>query len=624
VTGGVAHGDSRRPSTAVLLVHGIGDQAKGSTVQKFLIGLNKTLLTPVAYECDPDQVRAVVRVGERTIAVREVWWADVFCGDVVAGTFRARDLNAIAWFPWLNRRFDVAAGGGPSGAVAWTILVAPLTCLLQIVGWVLAVVASGLGRVLAVVAGGLGWVLPDGFGNPRRFLDTFLADVTNYTASAAHAAGADSPIASAADAVQQRFVDAANEVVADGASRLIVVAHSLGTLIAYHGISGVLSARNSNSTPILDDAVTRRIDTLITIGSPLEKIRWVWPMLTGPAADLRKRAPALRWTNLRDRLDLVSGKLRHRDTWGEVGDVALFGRAWLKEAHTAYERNPDFVRILAAELGYPAAPVLPLPWRHRVVLFARSIGYSLGAIVAIVLVVGVALVLAMLGGLILTVVVAIQSSTDAGQLGQRSAYESGRLTLYTAPVLIALAVLVLPIIYGRVVASYQHYAFRYGEWPAHPKQALTSETKVAGDKGTPDSASADGQSDPGAGTIGAGMRWRGRLGCAASALGYLALSYPVGVITTPIVFDMQYQEQLNPTEPEWIPSGHSPGVIAIEIIVGLLVLPAIGAVVGIVGMAGWSLFRGLPTAAHTYRQRVLETTRPPTPSAVAADRSDEE
>ncbi|MEV4314196.1 hypothetical protein [Actinocrispum sp. NPDC049592] len=408
----------------VVLVHGIGEQTQGETLTKFTVGVGRQMASEV------DRVsrdRAVLRLGHREVRVYETWWADILGKEAVDGSFDPFELHALAWFPWLNQRFGFYRPNRWAGALVWTILLTPVLFLLHI-------------PLLFLPRKGF---LP-------RLLDRVFADVTNYVSSAGHAMREDSTLAGAAVDIQRRFAGAIDAAAADGCTRIIVIAHSLGTVIAYHGLTGCVRAEDG--APITPSARSLVTD-LVTIGSPLEKVRWLWPSTMTTDVVL---AETLRWHNIRDRLDVVSGKMRH---FGPVVDLPLVGRANLIDAHVVYERNPAFVRLFFDLVGLGAVPVDKTPTGQRLGLlgmsmavstlfFALALGVAVAALLGVTLIIAVFLLVSAFFGM-------------AELVGGMHTDVLFQISFWSMAVL----VVGMGVGYGRVMAGRMHYAFRHRRWP---------------------------------------------------------------------------------------------------------------------------------------------------------------
>jgi hypothetical protein len=433
----------------VLLVHGIGEQRLGDTMDKFLRGFARGV--PDATLQRIDDGHATITLPQCELSVGEAWWAQELPAKDVAGSFDPRLVHVIAWFPWLNLRFGCYPGRPVLRSLLWTVILGPLAVLLQLSGAFVALILRALHVPL------------------KRLGDQVVADVQNYVSSAARTTRPASPLHDAADRIQQRFADALEDMRTSGCNRVIVVAHSLGTVVAFHGLTGLLSGIGSGAPrPAASPQARALVSDLVTIGSPLEKIRFIWPRLvetTQLGGAMPGETPgAVRWHNMRDRLDLVAGKLRHRSTWGVVSDHPLIGRAWLANAHTAYEQNPAFLRLLldAADAG-PVA-VRDTPLLERVRLFTMSLLMNVGALAAVCALLAITALLTALVVLVLAAVITVKSVGESGASGDQFT-SLARTTFDVSLVLLPIVYgLVVPLGWGRVMAGFEHYGYRYGRW----------------------------------------------------------------------------------------------------------------------------------------------------------------
>jgi hypothetical protein len=446
----------------IVLVHGIGSQRSGATLEKFIEGLQALARCPVTI-ISREPRRAIINVADSSVHVYESWWADILSGENVRGSFDPLMVNSIAWFPWLNLRFGCYPNRPVVRTVLWTVLLSPVMAGVQI-----------LFRPLFELV-----------GRAPKLFDEVVADATNYAESAAGAAR-HAQYGLAAEQILDR-VGSALEQAASECDQIVVIGHSLGSVIAYHAISGRLAqipGRNFSSR--VPSQALGKITTLITIGSPLEKIRWVYPMLVAP--DYRGTVTHRPyWINMRDRLDPVAGKIRHAKEFGAVQDSAVVGRAWLFNAHTAYVQNPKFFRLLFERIGLKKVPVARVSPAVRAMLLAKSLTLTLGAFLACLtlLAIWAGIVAGLVtGGLwIVSEIFNIKNAQGTAQFNAENATNVPAdpigLGVFWA---IALVVgLILPLAYGRYRAAPLHYAFRRQHWP----DSVTEETGEA-HQSTPD------------------------------------------------------------------------------------------------------------------------------------------
>jgi hypothetical protein len=150
----------------------------------------------------------------------------------------------------------------------------------------------------------------------------------------------------------------------DGCTEIQVLAHSLGTLVAYHAM---------NHTPSPPEAVVRaetpgaRLTRFHTIGCPLEKIHFFWPRLIAARSDRPSPAgqgpdgskvaievhPEFQRMNYYSGSDKVSGALRRFKGWRGIANHRLPGLGGVMSAHVAYKHNASFLFTLGEQLGAP-------------------------------------------------------------------------------------------------------------------------------------------------------------------------------------------------------------------------------------------------------------------------------
>lgn len=153
----------------------------------------------------------------------------------------------------------------------------------------------------------------------------------------------------------------------DGCTEIQVLAHSLGTLVAYHAMNGV---QLSPEIAAREETGAATLTRFHTIGSPLEKIHFFWPRLVASRGDKpslcgqgpESRAvvigvhPDFQWTNYYSVSDKVSGALRRFQGWRGIANRRLAGLGGVLSAHVAYKQSADFLRALAEQLGVAVAP----------------------------------------------------------------------------------------------------------------------------------------------------------------------------------------------------------------------------------------------------------------------------
>ena len=319
----------------VLLVHGIGLQERGSTTRSFVQGLKRSANTRILDDsCDSN---ARVLTTEHTlIRIYEVFWADYLTGSRVKDTFKPLEVQSLAVFPLLNRRAGLYRHAEYRTAWLWTSILAPLSALIFVFYPLIF-----LPRV-------------------RKMLDENAGDVFNYVNSAGRVLPPTDPLANVADQVVNEFYKTILQASEDGCSELRVIAHSLGTLVTYHAMGGYLLDR-----PLEDSELRYTRDSLpldlvrrvYTIGSPLNKVRSIWPRLI-PLADYsdatlvrgaeaasdrrikdKRGDSSVIWYNYYDVLDVVASRLRDFDGSARIRNHALFFWGGLYKAHTVYTQS---------------------------------------------------------------------------------------------------------------------------------------------------------------------------------------------------------------------------------------------------------------------------------------------
>jgi hypothetical protein len=389
-----AGSSGQSPSVGLLIVHGIGEQKPGDTVERFVRSIRRGVRDVTV----DTRGNGVLDIDGRTIRLYEVYWADLLNGEIARNTFDFDVALALPWFPGLNRlRGLYAPGGYPRWVSALrTLELVMLVAAAVIIYWTVTLFWLGTRRMLPNLRRILRGRRPDwtfqlvrpeeknffrailqtlrgrgvkrdaaSWGSADFLVDNFAGDVLTYVGSCRRALPESSPVRGRADEIIDRFHAALRAACDDGCSEIQIVAHSLGTVIAYHGITGYNLPLADDAGPFQDGATydpLSRVTRLYTIGSPLEKIRFLWPQLISKEAlgsvrygdgrphRLRRpgsqpQRPSFQWDNFRGRYDLVSGKLKHFDHWGPVKNHRVRRGGFLR-SHSIYQRSPEFLRIL--------------------------------------------------------------------------------------------------------------------------------------------------------------------------------------------------------------------------------------------------------------------------------------
>jgi hypothetical protein len=430
--------DHPEQTVGVVLVHGIGRQKLGESTARFVRALSHAYRTELPNRKEGNAT--VVELPGRSVRFYEACWSDVLTDEAVAGSFSAGQILELSWFPWLNLRAHLYEPPPRLRVLTWTIVLAPAAIGLLVL-WLVAVLAAACLRVT---------------GKLSAMFDQVIADVLNYVNSAGHATDRDSPLCEVATRVEQRFDQALDQAASDGCTYVHVVAHSLGTVIAARRLFGTQPLRTRG-------LVTR----LYTIGSPVRRVRFLWPRLFENV----RAAPQPEWINYWDRLDLISSRLRPEIRWCHVDDVALTGRAGLGHAHMAYVAHPRFVDRFADGVG--AVP----PPKHRqpagtFILAASSLLESLFVLLMVLAALILGLILCLFGAIISSVVGALSIASESGVSGHDYWSTAQLLFLILLGVWVVGYFVLFPIGYGRFKAGYGHRRHLY---PHRPQAACSAE-----------------------------------------------------------------------------------------------------------------------------------------------------
>lgn len=348
---------------AVLVVHGIGAQEPGEGVGKLLAGLDRVQPGSAAQVAHA----GMCTVGGQLVRLYEVYWADLLKGGITHGAFQMNELQSLSWFPWFNLWRGNYRNGGYSflTLLRWCVVLPIVNFFVLFAyygaGLVTQIVSSvNESRTEAKVRGTLWQVAREKAEKSAkltmldRILDEYVGDVLSYINSAGKAfhREADEPsvppeFEHVYAKIVQRFYDQLIKAQADGCSTIQIVAHSLGTVVAYHALSGLCFNDEARDDAQAIRAASVKVRHLYTIGSPLEKVRFFWPRLIPAAASLG--GVKVGWDNFASWFDPVAGKLRQFGAWTEVSNHRLLGGGFIR-GHVVYEHSPVFLRAFTRGL----------------------------------------------------------------------------------------------------------------------------------------------------------------------------------------------------------------------------------------------------------------------------------
>jgi hypothetical protein len=327
------NGESPEPiatasSPALIVIHGIGTQKPGDTLRQAVKGLlsvcpDATLADLAGVSIQPADIdsrglqRVHLRQGALTIRLFEVYWADLLPDQSVEKTFDKFDFEETTWFPLFNWRAGLLPRDEYPG---W------LMALRTLELWLLQVTMSVALEILTAFK-----------SVQSTVLDRTAADVWHY----AHSLGGEFAAGSWLTGVSEQILDRVHATWTEARSGgpVHLMGHSLGSVVAYHSITRRLPAH----------AVGR----LITVGSPLEKVRFLWAKLFPPAGEW-----TCDWTNYLTPSDPVSGSLKRFavDPRRPIRNVRLWGLGGYGQAHIGYFRDPRVACDVAGGLGAVVNP----------------------------------------------------------------------------------------------------------------------------------------------------------------------------------------------------------------------------------------------------------------------------
>jgi hypothetical protein len=407
----------------LLVVHGIGEQRPGETSQKLIAGLrrafggdievsNRRKAPPQAEtrqsrdhaELLPESIELSVRGFDRTLVLYEVYWADLMAGEKAAGSFQMRQLIALPWMRQQNTErglygnvqpqflpreesllllyfISTCAYYGYYGLRQAVSLIGMLWHTLLAVLFVLLIPTVTLSRLVAFLPGmrkrvaayhtalaalilwnrrGLAAAPPGGRHPVDVLLDGYVGDILSYVNTQGRQFFVTNvPDWNAGTGILKRFHDRLQQAC-DECDEVHLLAHSLGSVIAYHGITGYGLPPSEEHACTMD--LLTKLKGMYTFGSPIGKFRYFWPLLVGyrPTRVVIENGTPVRaastgeviacdWLNFYNPLDLVSGKLTPQPGFPPPINIRVL-ESGLIFSHVRYEQNEEFLDAIAPRL----------------------------------------------------------------------------------------------------------------------------------------------------------------------------------------------------------------------------------------------------------------------------------
>jgi pimeloyl-ACP methyl ester carboxylesterase len=315
--------------TAILIVHGVGQQHKYQTVADFAAGLQPTIERRTGVSLVAERVlMAVDGRAESVLRLRPDTSDSSACVDIVEYYYQPalqRRVETIDVVNWLvdtaehirklyetNARLKARLGGeeaktalGPSYMLARTAWL--LSILVPLWRWLRPVGEALLGRALPFWFSLIGRLIA---GRIEPLMRDFVGDVTAYTAIDPRL-----KLNDAREQILQGCVEMIKNLIERPGSqsqydRVVVAGHSLGSVVAYDALSRIAHQCATDLwRPSLN--VLNRLRGLVTFGSPLDKVALCfWPSDDETqAASPTSGGVRAQWNALRH--DLFAAMLQH-------------------------------------------------------------------------------------------------------------------------------------------------------------------------------------------------------------------------------------------------------------------------------------------------------------------------
>ncbi len=303
-----------------------------------------------------------------------------YAEDRAKDALRADSLRQAAKI-WQGSRLLCEASTRKAGVMAlFAILL-----ILSIFGLILIALNSDLSAVNWLALSVALLFLAMGLLFVSRFLTTIFSDVRYWSAL-----NENDRYHETRDAVLVRATAMISHVVADPAcTRAIIVSHSLGTAIAYDALRSIGLHNLARESAPADQVQVRKVDCLVTMGSPIDKLAYLFETSRGRTfreelmrEELRgdatgqpfwvKGKQRMNWLNFWDPADLVSDPIYSplgAKPFGDRFEGAAINNIRVKNArdldpigsHVRYLTNPAVAGRLYDEIFKSSAPTSVTP-----------------------------------------------------------------------------------------------------------------------------------------------------------------------------------------------------------------------------------------------------------------------
>ena len=307
-------------------------------------------------------------------------WYQLFSTSGVAGFNRAFDwlawritivvaiVIAIWWIfkiaMGVYRDFRDSRGGWLTLLVASAFAVLVVLAFLLVLAFYEALKNPSDGNATVIVISGLAWpLLIAASSYIRKILIQYVGDVAIYVTAHTLDSFNDvrKEIKKSVHDVAQSIYSLNDKAGKEEYKEVIVVGHSLGSVIVYDALNQLINEDISNANAL---TVVERTKLLLTFGSPLDKTAFIFGMQAKDTSEAREALaasvqPLIRdysfrpkqWINIYSPWDIISGSLglydpRNSTDSRRVGNIADPDATTFLIAHTEYWGNPLVVETI--------------------------------------------------------------------------------------------------------------------------------------------------------------------------------------------------------------------------------------------------------------------------------------